>query len=85
MKASRQACSLLADGDYALHLFERLRMVYFRLANQKWFHERQVTPKDVGGAVAVVPRQLTGRDDRRCVARIAHVAHHVKDNFFSRW
>lgn len=27
------------DGDYALHLFERLRMVYFGLTNQQWFHE----------------------------------------------
>ena len=26
-------------GDYALHLFERLRMVYFGLARGQWFHE----------------------------------------------
>lgn len=27
------------EGKYAFHLFERLRLVYFGLANQQWFHE----------------------------------------------
>lgn len=31
-----------SDGGYALHLFERLRMIYLGLGQQQWFHEWQI-------------------------------------------
>lgn len=34
------------DGDYAMHLFERLRMVYFGLGSQQWFHDWHVSRGD---------------------------------------